>query len=448
MAQRRLRMYERLERLTAWRRRHLTPAGSFLLGAAAVSLALGLDTRHSLGLPMATLGGGVLLVGALIATLERRRSGSGISVVRHLPARVVDGIPFGYRLEVRGGPPGRALLVLDGVERPLVAEETFRAYVDPADATRPAFDRWMGYERWRRLADLRQGLRPAPVEASSSLTGTAEAMASVLPLRRGYVRFTGVRIAWPEPLGLVRSVVARTLPQSLLVLPARRMVPAVPFAGTRREQPGGVAQARTVGETGEFMSLRDWRQGDGLRRVHWRRSARVGRLLVREHREEFLVRHALLLDTEPPAGQDPEIFEEAVRVAASYVEDLGEGEALVDLLLVGRKAYRFEGGRRLGEAAALLEVLACVAPAAAGSLADLSRLGQAHAGQASGFVCVLLAWDEARQGLVAGLLGQGRPVFAVVVAPAGAALAPEPGPLASHPEWLRVLTPTASDKVS
>ena len=44
-------------------------------------------------------------------------------------------------------------------------------------------------------------------------------------------------------------------------------------------------------------SLRDYRPGDPLQRVHWKSFARTGRPVVKEYQDEFFERHALVLDT-------------------------------------------------------------------------------------------------------------------------------------------------------
>src|SRR5439155_21722587 len=102
-------------------------------------------------------------------------------------------------------------------------------------------------------------------------------MVEITPLRRGHLRFKGVTIARLEPLGLVQGLKSIALPQSHLVLPKRYPMAEIRIAGTRKYQPGGVALASTVGDSEEFVSLRDYRAGDPMRRIHWKSFARGGR---------------------------------------------------------------------------------------------------------------------------------------------------------------------------
>ncbi len=76
----------------------------------------------------------------------------------------------------------------------------------------------------------------------------------------------------------------------------------------------------------EFASLREYRPGDNLRRVHWKMSARLqGKLLVREF-EDAQVRDAVvLLETFVPNPNDPRRrmrLERAITFAATLVEAL------------------------------------------------------------------------------------------------------------------------------
>src|SRR5262249_29300784 len=147
----------------------------------------------------------------------------------------------------------------------------------------------------RPRLDFRQATAQIALLPPLAPGAMAEAEASMVPLRRGPLRFNGVTVARRDPLGLVRSFVRLPLPQTVLVLPKRYRVPAAVLPGTRNYQPGGVALASSIGESEEFLSLRDYRPGDPFRRIHWRSWARTGRPIVKEYQDEFFVRHALVL---------------------------------------------------------------------------------------------------------------------------------------------------------
>jgi uncharacterized protein (DUF58 family) len=208
--------------------------------------------------------------------------------------------------------------------------------------------------------------------------------------------------------------------------------------GTLKYQEGGVALATSVGQSDEYVALRDYRRGDPLRHIHWRSWARVGRPVVKEFEDEYFVRHALVLDTftDHPLS---DVFEEAVSVAASFVCTLPTQESLLDLLFVGPQSYCFTAGRGVAHVEQMLEILASVSVCADRPFEALEHLVLGHIGVVSGCICVLMAWDEARREFVRKLRALGVPALVLVVVPAGKAAKLEPGPLADQPEQFHVL---------
>lgn len=134
-------------------------------------------------------------------------------------------------------------------------------------------------------------------------------------LRRGMARIDGVRVSTRFPFGLFRKIWDREEPFELLVFPALIPVELPPPPIAR----GGADSRTRVGRRGEFLGLRELRQGDDPRDVHWRSSARAGKLLVREYEDEAHRRATIRLD-DGVAGQDAATlaaFEHAVSRAAS-----------------------------------------------------------------------------------------------------------------------------------
>ena len=222
-------------------------------------------------------------------------------------------------------------------------------------------------------------------------------------LRRGILRFTGVTLARPDPLGLFRAFCRKiAAPQTVLILPKRYPLPPIALPGAMKYQEGGVALAANVGRSEEFVALREYRHGDPLRHIHWRSWAKTGKPIVKEFEDEFFVRHALVLDTfddEP----NSEVLEEAVSVAASFACTVLTQESLLDLLFVGNQSYCFTAGRGLAHADQMLEILASVKNCADKNFATLERLVLNHVAVVSGCICVLQRWDGARTHFVENL---------------------------------------------
>jgi uncharacterized protein (DUF58 family) len=119
--------------------------------------------------------------------------------------------------------------------------------------------------------------------------------------RRGLYTLTGYRVATKFPFALFRKSRDVEAPIDVLVYPARVAVPKpVP-----RTEARGDATANRAGRRGEFFGLREHRSGDDRRDVHWRSSARSGRLLVREYEDEHARRVVIGVDNAlPDAARD------------------------------------------------------------------------------------------------------------------------------------------------
>jgi uncharacterized protein (DUF58 family) len=193
-------------------------------------------------------------------------------------------------------------------------------------------------------------------------------------------------------------------------------MPAFELPGTMKYQLGGVSLASSVGESEEFVALREYRPGDPLRRMHWKSFAKLGKPIVKEHQEEFFVRHALVLDTFGGPGES-ELFEEAVSVAASLAFTIRNQDSLLDLMFAGPRAYCFTTGRGVGHIEQILEVLASVQASRENNFSSLEHLVVTHAAELSGCVCIFLSWDLERQRLVTALLSRHVPLRVFVVTP-------------------------------
>jgi uncharacterized protein (DUF58 family) len=264
-----------------------------------------------------------------------------------------------------------------------------------------------------------------------------EVRVALTPLRRGILRFNGVTLARPDPVGLFRSFVKVSAKQTVLILPKRHLLPPIALPGTMRYQEGGVALAANVGRSEEFVSLREYRHGDPRRHIHWRSWAKTGKPIVKEFEDEFFVRHALVLDTFTDEPRS-EILEEAVSVATSFACAVLTQESLLDLLFVGAESYCFTVGRGIAHADQMLEILASVKACGDKSFSTLEHLVINHISVVSGCICVLQQWDDARQKFVEKLRTLGVPVLVLLIVRPGETK-PDAGTLRDAPESFHVL---------
>lgn len=426
---RRFRNYAAMQRWRPAVARRVTKAGAIVLVAWAATAFMGADTSWSMAYQGFVMLNFLLLASGVCARLSRVR----FAATRSLPRYGSAGQPLRHHVKVRNLTRRRqaGLELFENLEPPLPSYEEFLGTPEPEEHKRNRVDRYFAFYRWRWLVAQRdQGRIPHQPVPPIPPGGEAEVAFEFVPRRRGVLRFTGLTMGCPDPFGLCRSLATIPLPQTVLILPKRHPLASLPLPGTTKYQQGGVALAASVGESEEFVALRDYRPGDPLRRIHWKSWARTGRPIVKEFQEEFFVRHALVLDTFAEQPFSP-VFEEAVSVAASFAATVDTQDTLLDLMFVGPQAYCFTAGRGLAHAEQMLEILAAVEVCRGKPFHTLSDLVLEHIGALSGCVCVLLAWDEPRRELVRKLEALGIPLLVTVVTPAGAERL-DPGPLGAH----------------
>jgi uncharacterized protein (DUF58 family) len=180
--------------------------------------------------------------------------------------------------------------------------------------------------------------------------------------RRGRHRFTGFRISTRFPFGFIRKSRDVESPAEVLVYPALVPVPETLINAGLAD--GGRRQVASPSRSGEFHGLREFRQGDDPRDIHWRTSARRGRPFMRELEEEAGRIVVVVLDPVLPDGEGERTLEAAVSLAASLAVVL-----LRRGLQVGLKTHQGQvaASSGNGQASEILEVLAMLAPPPAGA---------------------------------------------------------------------------------
>ncbi|WP_409483283.1 DUF58 domain-containing protein [Arsenicicoccus dermatophilus] len=264
----------------------LTTRGQSFVAAGAVLLAAGLV----LGLGDLVRLGVLLGLLTLVAWLLVRRPAGWVQVERTVnPSRLTVGEHGTVRLTVRHGGRWRSPFV--------VAQEQ------------------LGYA----LGDRPRFVLPPMAPRSSRVV--------VYPVRgsvRGEHQLGPLAVRTRDPFGLTSRLTRGTGTHQLLVVP-----PVLPLAeagvpGSGQGQDEEVAD--TVALHGEDdVTIRPYRQGDELRRIHWAASAHTGSLMVRQEEQPSRRRAVVLLDRRASAhaGEGPQAsFEWAVVAAASVVAHL------------------------------------------------------------------------------------------------------------------------------
>jgi uncharacterized protein (DUF58 family) len=198
---------------------------------------------------------------------------------------------------------------------------------------------------------------------------------------RGRYRIGPLRLRLADPFGLVELTRSFTAVDMLTVVPAVHPLPPIKLGGAWES--GGESVSRSVAIRGDDdAATREYRNGDDLRKVHWRSTARVGKLMVRREERPWQARATLLLDTRSDShrGDGPgSSFEWAISALASvgaYIARRGYSMRMIT------DAGVAAGGTELTDEGVLLDHLAEVQvsrnrtlDAAAGPLRGAEGLG-------------------------------------------------------------------------
>lgn len=126
-----------------------------------------------------------------------------------------------------------------------------------------------------------------------------------LPLRRGWIDIEEMTLTTTFPFGLMRKTVVFSVAARVLAWPAR--VPVRPMlidqaARGARQNP----QARRGAFGGEdVFGVREYREGDAIKDIAWRSTARGQAVLVRQRAEPAGSRLWITLNLSPASGQGP-----------------------------------------------------------------------------------------------------------------------------------------------
>ena len=391
----------------------LTLAGWLVFGAAGAAAAAGLNTNLTVTYRAFAFLAALLALSWIASLFYRTR----IEASREMPRYATAGEPFSYRISVvnRGARTLAGALLTERFRDPRPSFDEWRRTREPGEEQRNWFDRNVGYFRWRWLIDRRVPRDLEPAAIAPLAPGEHQSVKlGFTPRRRGRIEFLGLTLGRPDPLGLVKGLVRVPLEARLIALPKRYRLPEIALPGRRRFQPGGVSLAASVGDSEEFLALRDYRPGDPLQRVHWKSFARTGKPVVKEYQDEFFERHALVLDTGSMRGEDA-AFEEAIALAASFVYTIDTQDCLLDLLLVGGEVRAYTAGRGQMNAEHMLEALAGVGPSVPREFEALARAVMARRATLSSVIAIFVSWDAERERFIASLRAEGFEVRALLV---------------------------------
>ncbi len=252
-------------------------------------------------------------------------------------------------------------------------------------------------------------LRRQRVELGELLPGETETVSgSGHALTRGVFTLPALRYDSGFPCGFWRWGHTGTAERTLSVFPRYTRLEAldIPLGNLHRQD---LSNARELArEALEFHGCREFRDGDALRHVHPRSSARVGVPVVKEFQAEGRSRTAILVDTRDGglAGrlradlhrEDP--LEAALSLAAAIIDSLSATDRVLELLVAGPEVYRFRSAGRVGYLEEVLDILAAVEPSRGDPLDRLEPLLFEEIRAIQSVCLILTGWDARREALV------------------------------------------------
>ena len=223
----------------------------------------------------------------IVATAAVRSSRHVVTIHRSVtPPRVAAGRPVTVTLEVENVGRGAAPLVLIEDELPA------------------------------RLAARARFAFPG-IESRGSRTATYE----LRPGRRGQYTLGPAQVSFLDPFSLARSRGSVGDVVDLLVHPRIEELSLPRDLGERRSVTLSALRRPTGAEGEDFYTLREYSEGDDLRKIHWPSTAKRQRYMIRQEETPWQNRATIVLDDRrSPYEPHGNAFERAVEAAASLAD--------------------------------------------------------------------------------------------------------------------------------
>lgn len=177
---------------------------------------------------------------------------------------------------------------------------------------------------------------------------TTEFRWECVPRCRGEFPRGAVEIVTGFPFGITFARRGVSVTGTIVVWPATVPLEALLDAGETAATEEAVSDRR-VGDAGDVIGTRPFRQGDSLRRVHWPLTARMGTLVTCERQAPLATSVRVIVDCDPASHDDAVgptgSLENAIRVAASICRGYHQSGARVECRL-GRERIDVAPGRQ------------------------------------------------------------------------------------------------------
>jgi len=137
--------------------------------------------------------------------------------------------------------------------------------------------------------------------------------------RRGLTQLTRVDLYTRFPFGFFLKKRRPRLTGDVVVFP--RLLGDDYPRDRFRENRGDLQSSNRIGGGTDIHSFRDYVRGDSLRRVHWKKSASLGRWIIKQTEVETGQSVHIVVDPYRPSDVSEESFEEMISEAATFLDD-------------------------------------------------------------------------------------------------------------------------------
>ena len=159
--------------------------------------------------------------------------------------------------------------------------------------------------------------------------------------RRGLYRIGPLAVYFFDPLGLFFFKRSLSRYDELFVYPRTFPIEKFPTPLVKGTLPWfGIESKKFSGDEDEFYGIREYKEGDPIRRIHWLSTARKNKLIVKQFQRQTFYRATIVLSLEKENnfGQGKEcVAEYMVRIAASVAKYLFERDISIELIASAQK---------------------------------------------------------------------------------------------------------------
>ncbi|HJX67592.1 MAG TPA: DUF58 domain-containing protein [Candidatus Limnocylindrales bacterium] len=204
---------------------------------------------------------------------------------------------------------------------------------------------------------------PLPGRALGLRSWAQRSWVAIVPLtRRGTFRVEPMIVRTGDPFGFFEAAATVGRPTMVTVFPQVVPLPRWRLPNANLEGSHS-APERTLQTTPLATTVRPYAPGDSFNRIHWRSTARLGEIQVKEFDLEQTADVWLYVDLETPvqAGEgDVSTVEESLRVAASIAHDAFLENRAVGLTTSGHRLVSIPADRGPRQRQKVMQLLAAV----------------------------------------------------------------------------------------